>query len=179
MEETSYKNLDNHERDIWNTDYEYIQVYLGFSVGYGALWGLPFQMYDNGGIIFAVPYVISVLVIMVPMLTLEAAVGGFHQKGLISQYSAVSKRFWGIPFLGVQAIFFASLNYIAIMTYGVVYFFLSFMNPLPWNSYEDNLGDNNSKQSSAHKFFYHSVLNIRENKEEVGGIVRNFITNSC
>ena len=119
-------------RDEWGSDIEYMLVYVGFAIGYGALWGLPFLLYDNGGIVFLIPYTVCIFIFVAPQFALETAVGQYHRSSLQNQYRSVSKKWKGVPQLHFFAIMCVSLNYIIIMTWGVVYLFKSFMNPLPW-----------------------------------------------
>ena len=37
------------KRDQWNSDTEFLQVYLGICIGYGVIWRFPYVMFTNGG----------------------------------------------------------------------------------------------------------------------------------
>jgi SNF family Na+-dependent transporter len=48
---------------------------IGYAVGYGNVWRFPYLLYTNGGGAFLVPYFLSVLLIAIPMYTVETAFG--------------------------------------------------------------------------------------------------------
>jgi SNF family Na+-dependent transporter len=69
---------DGPKRESWDNDMEYILVWLGCAVGYGALWLLPYVFIANGGILFLVPYFCAMLFLIVPMITLDKLSGSVH-----------------------------------------------------------------------------------------------------
>jgi SNF family Na+-dependent transporter len=84
------------KRESWDNDIQYILVWLGFAVGYGALWLLPYLFIANGGILFLVPYSCVMLFLIVPMITLENSLGQYTGASLVNQFRMVSKKWKGI-----------------------------------------------------------------------------------
>jgi SNF family Na+-dependent transporter len=154
------------KRDNWDNDIEYILVWLGFAVGYGALWLLPYYFIVNGGILFLVPYICAMLFLIVPMITLENSLGQYTGASVLNQFRMVSKKWKGITVLQITTVATFSLNYIIIMAWGVVYFFKSFQHPLPWNN-DANFDAEYLKnpKNREREYFYKVVLQSSENQE--------------
>jgi NSS family neurotransmitter:Na+ symporter len=92
------------KRETWDNDIEYILVWLGFAVGYGALWLLPYLFIANGGILFLVPYFCAMLFLIVPMIILENSLGQYTGASLLNQFRMVSKKWKGITFLQITTV---------------------------------------------------------------------------
>ena len=153
-------------RDNWGSDLEYCLVYLGFSVGYGSLWLLPYLCHSNGGILFLVPYFLAVVLLIVPSITLESSLGQYTQTSVLNQFRMISKKWKGIIWLQMATIACQTLNYIIVMAWAVIYFFKSFQNPLPWNN-DANFDAEYLKnpKNREHEYFYNKVLQQKENVE--------------
>ena len=79
-----------------------------------------------------IPYLMAVVIIAIPGLILEVAIGNAYRGGPVVAYNAMNKRLRGT---GLSLIFigFMVLTYFnVIVTWFMVFFARSFQNPLPW-----------------------------------------------
>ncbi len=127
---------------------------------------MPYLIYDNGGIIFLIPYSCAVVLMIIPSITLENSLGQYTGASVLNKFRMVSKKWKGILWLQVVTIACVSLNYIIVMAWAVVYFFKSFQNPLPWNN-DANFESEYLKDglNREHKYFYNKVLQNSKNQE--------------
>lgn len=102
------------------------------AVGYGSFWRFPYIMYENGGGAFLIPYTLSFILVGIPMLYLETAVGHMHQ---VTTPFIFEKIHRGLKVLGM-AIVFVLLSiagfYNLLLTYSYRYFISAFQYPLPY-----------------------------------------------
>ena len=54
---------------------------LGLAVGVGNVWRFPYVAYSNGGGTFLVPYVLSLVLLGLPLLFQEMAIGQYAKVG--------------------------------------------------------------------------------------------------
>jgi solute carrier family 6 GABA transporter-like protein 1 len=79
-----------------------------------------------------IPYLMAVVIIAIPGLILEVAIGNAYRGGPVVAYNAMNKRLRGT---GLSLIFigFMVLTYFnVIVTWFMVFFARSFQSPLPW-----------------------------------------------
>ena len=53
----------------------FLMTAIGFAVGVGSIWRFPYLMGTNGGALFLIVYVLIIVVIGIPLLTAETAMG--------------------------------------------------------------------------------------------------------
>ncbi len=102
------------------------------TVGFGSFWRFPYLIYKNGGGVFFIPYLISLVVVGVPLLYLEIAVGQMHRHSV----PFILKRIHpALKMIGV-AIMINSLHlssiYNLLMTYSYRLIFTAFSTTLPF-----------------------------------------------
>ncbi len=106
--------LLEEQRESWGTRGGFILAAVGSAVGLGNLWKFPYQLYDNGGAAFLIPYIIAIFVIGIPMLILEFSMGHFTQRAAPNAFAHSHKR---LEFLGWWGII---LGFIIITFYPVI-----------------------------------------------------------
>lgn len=66
---------DENSPEKFDANIEYWLSCIGFAVGYGNLWRFPYMLFENGGAVFLIPYLLSLGIIGVPMYYMETAYG--------------------------------------------------------------------------------------------------------
>ena len=54
---------------------EYYLTIIGYAVGFGNIWRFPYLLYNNGGAVFFIPYIICLILVAIPVCILETAYG--------------------------------------------------------------------------------------------------------
>lgn len=62
-------------RQSWSSQFTYILAVAGATVGFGATWRFPYLVGQNGGGAYVLVFIIAMIVIGVPMLLVENAIG--------------------------------------------------------------------------------------------------------
>ncbi len=92
-------------RQRWANRTIFLLAALGSAVGLGNLWRFPYLAGKYGGGVFLVPYLIALVLVGVPMLMLEFAVGQKMQQGAIGSYRKLDPSFSGLGILALLSSF--------------------------------------------------------------------------
>ena len=92
-------------RQRWANRTIFLLAALGSAVGLGNLWRFPYLAGKYGGGVFLVPYLIALVLVGVPMLMLEFAVGQKMQQGAIGSYRKLHPSFGGLGILALLSSF--------------------------------------------------------------------------
>lgn len=112
------------KRGIWNSKIGFILAAAGSAIGLGNLWRFPYTAGNNGGGAFLICYLLSVLIIALPVLIAEITLGRFAQKNPVGAYQAIrNSPLWkGVGFLGVASGFMILSFYSVVAGWTVGYF---------------------------------------------------------
>lgn len=98
----------------------------------GNLLRYPSVVFNNYGLQRFIPYLMAILIIAIPVLILEIAIGVAYRGGSVVAYNAMYYRFKGTG-LGLLFIgFFIGHYFVIILAWIMTYFRYSFRSPLPW-----------------------------------------------
>jgi NSS family neurotransmitter:Na+ symporter len=61
--------------DQWSSRFAFILATVGSAVGIGSIWKFPYEVGSNGGGIFVLLYVLGLVLIVLPLLLIEMALG--------------------------------------------------------------------------------------------------------
>ncbi|KAM0278495.1 hypothetical protein ACHAQH_005162 [Verticillium albo-atrum] len=132
-------------RDVWGSRVSFILASMGGAVGLGNLLRFPSIVFNNHGLQFFIPYILSLLCVAIPTLMLEIAIGQAYRGGCVLAWHTAHHRAKGVGF-GVVYIGYAILiYYVPLIAWIMVYFRHSFRSPIPWT------GDNEA-------FYYNTIL---------------------
>ncbi|SER29466.1 sodium-dependent transporter [Natrinema salaciae] len=99
-------------RAEWGTRFGFLMAMIGAMVGAGNIWRFPYVMGSNGGGAFVLAFLTLLLVLAVPGLMAEVALGRYANEGVIGAFrSVVGSR--GVVGFGVVVL----LVNIALMSY--------------------------------------------------------------
>ena len=79
------------ERENFQSRLGFLLVSAGCAIGIGNVWRFPFVTGENGGGVFVLFYLIFLLCMGVPVLTMELAVGRAGKKSAVLGYKALEK----------------------------------------------------------------------------------------
>ncbi len=104
------------KREHWSGRLGFILAAAGSAIGLGNIWKFPYITGENGGAAFILLYIFCIIIIGLPVMLCEMALGRKTQRNPVGAYSSVKPRsLWtGAGFLGVLA------GFIILSFYSVV-----------------------------------------------------------
>ncbi|OWF44264.1 Sodium- and chloride-dependent GABA transporter 3 [Mizuhopecten yessoensis] len=116
---------------MWKNKVEYILSLAGYSTGSSDFWRFPYLIWRHGGGTFIIAYVISAVIIAIPVYYLEVAVSQFSGRGMFDVWD-ISPIMKGLG-IGMFIINFEYLMLSPTFRLWIMqYIGYSFMSPLPW-----------------------------------------------
>ncbi|KAH9387793.1 Sodium- and chloride-dependent creatine transporter 1 [Tyrophagus putrescentiae] len=109
-------------RQHWVRPHHFLWSALSYTLGLGTIWRLPFLFYKHGGAAFLLPYLSCILLLGLPLLTVEVAVGQAFQTGAATawlQLAPCGARALGFAALTLAAII--NVYYIVVVAWSGVY----------------------------------------------------------
>ena len=90
-------------RDNFKSRIGFILVSAGCAIGIGNVWKFPYLVGQNGGGIFVLFYLLFLLIMGLPVLTMELAVGRASRKSVVKAYKKLAftrlcLHFWLLSF---------------------------------------------------------------------------------
>lgn len=126
-------------RGQWGSTFGFIMAAAGSAVGLGNIWRFPYLTGQNGGAAFVVVYLLCVVLVGVPMLMNEMALGRMTGKNTIGTFQATGAKPLWVLLGGVLAImvsFFVLSYYTVIAGWTVGYMAMSVVNaPVPFKEF--------------------------------------------
>ncbi len=151
-------------RQRWTSRTIFILAAVGSAVGLGNLWRFPYLAGKYGGGAFLIPYLIALVVVGVPLLMLELAVGQKMQRGAIGSYQKLHPSFGGLGLLALISSFIIVSYYAVVMAWCLIYLLASFQ--VKWS------GD-------AQGYFFQSVLQLSDRINNISGINWSVLLSLC
>jgi NSS family neurotransmitter:Na+ symporter len=145
----------------WSGRTIFVLAAVGSAVGLGNLWRFPYIVYDNGGAVFLIPWLVAIFTAGFPLLVLEMAVGcwgrsKFDVKGAPAAFGAMRP---GMRWIGWGALangFIIVCFYAVVMGWAFNYLVKSFT--LGWGS-------------DAQGHFFNQVLQISSGPGDINKLV--------
>ena len=146
------------ERESWSGRVTFWLAAVGSAVGLGNLWRFPWQCAKWGGGAFIFAYFVALITLGMPLLTQELVLGQKHRSGDIEAFGRMNWRLRGIGLASVIGGFGIVTYYMMIIGLSTVFFFESFIVPLP---YEDD----------AASSYWLSILGLADSIEDSNAII--------
>lgn len=143
------------KRQHWPSRWIFILAAIGSAAGLGNLWRFPYLAYEHGGAAFVIALLLANIIVGIPLLAAEVALGQKTQKATPDAFAAIKKKFRFLGWFAIVMGFMVLVYYMAVMGWGVNYLGASFN--LSW-------GDD------AGAFFFEKILNLSDGPGSVGGI---------
>ncbi|AFL82981.1 SNF family Na+-dependent transporter [Belliella baltica DSM 15883] len=107
---------DTESRGQWGSSLGFIMAAAGSAVGLGNIWRFPYITGENGGGAFVFVYILCVILIGIPLLFNELAIGRLTGKNPIGAMKIASKnKLWMIPGIMSVVICFMVLTYYSVI----------------------------------------------------------------
>jgi NSS family neurotransmitter:Na+ symporter len=107
---------ESENRGQWESSFGFIMAAAGSAVGLGNIWRFPYITGENGGGAFVFVYILCVLLIGLPLLYNEVALGRLTGKNPIGAMKATSNnKFWLLPGIISVVICFMVLTYYSVI----------------------------------------------------------------
>ena len=144
-EESSRGSRDIPEKTAWSGKSDFIFTGIVLALGLNNLWRFPYLCYrfHAGSFLFA--YVTCMLLIGLPILSMEYALGQLTRRGPIAAFGGLCPLLKGVPIAGSLVALLSAPIYSTINSWSMFYFFKSFYAiPLwskcgnTWNSQDCN-----------------------------------------
>jgi NSS family neurotransmitter:Na+ symporter len=118
-------------RAQWRTQTGFLLAALGAAIGLGNIWRFSYVVGNNGGGAFLVIYLATVVLVGLPMMIAELAVGRATQREAVSAFFHLGRNAaWRrVGILGV-IVSFAILTYYAVIAGWAVKYFVAFVTGL-------------------------------------------------
>lgn len=155
------------QKEQWSSRLGFLFAAVGFSVGLGNIWRFPYVTGENGGGAFILIYLLCVLLIGLPLLTSELALGR-HGRGSaagslrnVAVGSDNSKNWGAVGGLAVFCVFIIMTYYTVIAGWTFDYFFMSASGAFSGISGEQSANIFASLTGNPWRLlFWHTVVNI-------------------
>lgn len=99
-----------------------ILVAAGSAIGLGALWRFPYIAGKHGGAAFLLVFLLSILVVGIPAMLAEFAVGRKTRKNAVGAFRTLSKRWSWLGYSGILGALLISGYYYLIAGWSLEYF---------------------------------------------------------
>ena len=105
--------------------------------------------FESGGGAFLIPYFITLLLVGIPLLYLELAVGQLTRAGPVHAIAALCPLMTGVGVATVVMTFLLASYYNVIITWAIYYLFKSFTFELPWYSCDKEWASENCTELAS------------------------------
>lgn len=113
------------ERESFKSRLGFLLVSAGCAIGIGNVWKFPYVTGENGGGVFLLFYLLFLLIMGVPILTMELAVGRASRKSAVHGYKVLEKpgSKWHIHgWFGIAGCFLLMMYYTTVSGWMLGYF---------------------------------------------------------
>lgn len=127
-------------RPTWSSQLTYILAVAGATVGFGATWRFPYLVGQNGGGVYVIVFMIAMIVIGIPMLLVENAIGRRLHINSVDAFSGWANgkpisKFWQIAgYSGLVGAFGIMAYYMVIGGWVLDYIYNIIIGKLNLNS---------------------------------------------
>ncbi len=105
------------ERESLGSRLGFILLSAGCAIGIGNVWRFPYMVGENGGGIFVLFYVLFLLILGVPIMTMEYSMGRTSRKSILPAYKMLEKEGSKWHIMGYVAV---AGNFLLLMFFFVV-----------------------------------------------------------
>lgn len=121
--------MAEQKREDWSSRFGAIMSMAGMAVGLGNVWRFPYLVGQYGGGAFVFAYLISLLVVVIPLCLVEASLGKGMQAGELDTWTAITHSSKAGKAIGsVFSVGYATMNFYFMSVLAIsVYFMYTFL----------------------------------------------------
>ena len=167
--------MSSDAREKWENRPAFVLAAVGAAVGFGNVWRFPALVYKYGGGVFLVPYAVALVVVGLPLLIHEIAMGQHLQKSDVAVQHHLNKHTKGVGVGSILAGLMVATYYVPLISWCIRAFLESFGSMR--NDWEGISG------SDATTYFYHDVIGQYTLDEDqkptrivIGNVIYLFLT---
>jgi len=143
-------------RGLWGSQLGFLLAAVGSAIGLGNIWRFSYMAFEHGGGAFLIPYVVALLVVGIPLMILEYALGNRYRASAPLAFARIGRRWewvgWWMPTI---ALFGIMVYYAAVIGWCINYFLFSL--DLAWGA-------------DAQGFFFSEFLQLSDDPRNLGGV---------
>lgn len=113
------------KRDSFGSKIGAILVAAGSAIGLGSIWRFPYMTGENGGGAFLLVYLLSVVIVGIPIMLAEFAIGTHTRKSPVKAYNQLSPRWKWLGYNSVIVSLLISGFYYIVAGWSLEYFVTS------------------------------------------------------
>jgi NSS family neurotransmitter:Na+ symporter len=110
-------------REKWSSRVGFLLAGIGSAVGLGNIWRFPYIVGQNGGGAFLIPYLISIVLLGIPLMILEFAVGRHFRGSTVSSLKRIRNELKWVGII-VTIVSTVILSYYLVITGWTLAFFV-------------------------------------------------------
>ncbi len=114
------------QKNQWDSSRAFIFAMIGAAVGLGNIWRFSYVLYSNGGGSFFIPYLIAIVIMGIPFLILEYAVGFSFKESFSTIMRKINPKLEYVAWMLVLFVFIVTIYYMVILSWDLVYLASSF-----------------------------------------------------
>lgn len=159
------------ERPGWSARAAFYCAAVGSAVGLGNIWRFPNLCFTYGGGAFLLPFILGLVFVGIPILTLEFGLGQVFRSGDVKSFSSINRRLGGVGVGSILCGFLVTTYYVIILAWAAVYFI---------HSFKTSEGEDGKKQfiwtasdGGAEGFLFGKVIQIADLTNEDGSFNRS------
>ncbi len=92
MRQSQGEIMETKKRESFKSRLGFILVSAGCAIGIGNVWKFPYVAGQNGGAVFVLFYLLFLVLMGVPVLTMELSIGRASKKTIVEGYKALEKK---------------------------------------------------------------------------------------
>ena len=120
------------EREKFKSRLGFILISAGCAIGIGNVWRFPYVVGNNGGGCFVLFYVLFLVILGLPILTMEFSVGRASQQSIARAFTTLEKKgqFWHLHgYIGMAGNYILMMFYTTVAGWMLKYFSTPFCKP--------------------------------------------------
>lgn len=109
---------NEHKRSSFATRLGFILVTAGCAVGLGNVWRFPFITGQSGGAVFVILYLVILLCLGLPLMTVELAIGRASRRSIAKAFTKLrgDKKYWNVISVMSLAGLYILMSYYSVIS---------------------------------------------------------------